>query len=58
MPHLLLLLLLLQVPKTQVSLIKHTDKSTTFNTETHGLYACTGTAEQVTKAAQTCGKNQ
>jgi hypothetical protein len=49
---------LCKVPKTQVQLISHADKSTTLNTETHGLYACTGTAEQVTKAAQTCGKNQ
>jgi hypothetical protein len=46
------------VPTANVKLLGHMDKSSTLNTETHGYYACTGTADQVTKAAQTCGNNQ
>lgn len=47
-----------QVPKGQVKTIGTVDKSSTLNTESWGYYACTGTADQVTKAAQKCGKNQ
>jgi hypothetical protein len=46
------------VPKAQVKTIGTVDKSSTLNTESWGYYACTGTADQVTKAAQKCGTNQ
>jgi hypothetical protein len=47
-----------QVPTTQVKKIGHQDKSTTLNTESWGYYACTGTADQVTKAANQCQNGQ
>jgi hypothetical protein len=49
---------LCKVPTPQVKKIGHQDKSTTLNTESWGYYACTGSADQVTKATKQCQSGQ